>query len=54
MAKQWNEFVNKLTFGDPEISKAAERYYKENPEIGEKFGIDKQLSDYIKKAMSHI
>ncbi len=54
LAKQWNEFVNKLTFADPEISKAAERYYRENPEIGEKFGIDQQLSDYIKKAMSHI
>lgn len=53
LAKQWNEFVNKLTFEDPEIAKAAERYYKENPEIGEKFGIDKQLSDYIKKAMLH-
>ncbi|WP_342044940.1 MerR family transcriptional regulator [Bacillus sp. OTU530] len=54
LAKQWNAFVNKLTFADPEISKAAERYYRENPEIGEKFGIDQQLSEYIKKAMSHI
>ena len=53
LAKRWNDFLDKLTFQDPEISKAAERYYKENPEIGEKFGIDKQLSDYIKKAMSH-
>lgn len=53
LAKRWNEFLNKLTFRDPEISKAAERYYKENPKIGEKFGIDNQLSDYIKKAMSH-
>lgn len=53
LAKRWNEFLDKLTIRDPEISKAAERYYKENPEIGEKFGIDKQLSDYIKKAMSH-
>ncbi|MCQ6265121.1 MerR family transcriptional regulator [Fictibacillus sp. WQ 8-8] len=49
LATQWNEFLKKLTFDDPEISKAAERYYKENPEIGEKFGV--QLSDYIKKAM---
>ncbi|MEJ9212899.1 MerR family transcriptional regulator [Bacillus smithii] len=54
LAKQWNEFLNKLTLDDPEITKAAERYYKENPEIGEKFGLDKQLSDYIKKAVSHI
>lgn len=54
LAKKWGEFINKLTLGNPEISKAAERYYKENPEIGEKFGIDKQLSDYIKKAISHI
>ncbi|MGZ7209839.1 MAG: hypothetical protein ACXVHV_08185 [Methanobacterium sp.] len=42
-----------MTFKDPEISKAADRYYKENPEIGEKFWVDKQLSDYIKKAMSY-
>lgn len=54
LAKKWKEFLDKLTIKDPEISKAAERYYKENPEIGEKFGIDKQLSDYIKKAVSHI
>ncbi|MFY0759684.1 MerR family transcriptional regulator [Metabacillus dongyingensis] len=53
LAKQWNEFLDKLTFRDPEISKAAERYYKENPEIQEKFGVDEQLSNYIKKAMSH-
>ncbi|WP_242220322.1 MerR family transcriptional regulator [Bacillus cereus group sp. BfR-BA-01380] len=56
LAKQWNEYLNKLTFRDPEISKAAERYYKENPEVGEKLGIDKidkQLSDYIKNAMPH-
>ncbi|MGG2094642.1 MerR family transcriptional regulator [Bacillus sp. S13(2024)] len=53
LAKRWNEYLNKLTFKDPEISKAAERYYRENPEIGEKFGIDSQLSDYIKKAISH-
>ncbi|WP_028402192.1 MerR family transcriptional regulator [Ectobacillus panaciterrae] len=52
-AKQWNEFLDKLTFRDPEISKAAERYYKENPEVQEKFGVDEQLSGYIKKAMSH-
>lgn len=54
LAKKWGEFINKLTLGNPEIAKAAERYYKENPEIGEKFGIDKQLSEYIKKAVSHI
>jgi MerR family transcriptional regulator, thiopeptide resistance regulator len=53
LAKQWNEFLNKLTFKDPEITKAAERYYIENPEIQEKIGLDEQLSDYIKKAMSH-
>lgn len=53
LAKQWNEFLNKLTFKDPEITKAAERYYIENPEIHEKIGLDEQLSDYIKKAMSH-
>lgn len=54
LAKQWNEFLDKLSFGDPEISKAAERYYRENPQIGEKFGIGQQLSDYIKKAISHL
>lgn len=56
LAKQWNELLSKLTFKDPEISKAAERYYKENPEVGKKLGIDKidkQLSDYIKDAISH-
>jgi DNA-binding transcriptional MerR regulator len=54
LAKQWNELLNKLTFKDPEISKAAERYYIENPDVGVKLGIeiDKQLSDYIKNAMS--
>jgi DNA-binding transcriptional MerR regulator len=51
LAKRWNEFLDKLSFKDPEISIAAERYYRENPELGEKFGVDKQLSDYIKKAI---
>lgn len=53
LVNQWNEFLNKLSFNDSEITKAAERYYKENPEIQEKIGIDEQLSDYIKKALSH-
>ncbi|MGE6261175.1 MerR family transcriptional regulator [Heyndrickxia sporothermodurans] len=54
LAKQWKDFLDRLTIKDPEISKAAERYYKENPKIGEKFGIGEQLSDYIKKAVSLI
>ncbi|MGE7761528.1 MerR family transcriptional regulator [Peribacillus sp. NPDC097895] len=55
LAKRWNEFIKKLTIDDPDISKAAERYYKENPEIGDKFGLnDKQFSDYIKNAISNI
>ncbi|MBT2617578.1 MerR family transcriptional regulator [Bacillus sp. ISL-78] len=53
LAKQWNELLDKLTIRNPEISKAAERYYIENPEIQERFRLDEQLSNYIKKAMSY-
>ncbi|MGE7767332.1 MerR family transcriptional regulator [Peribacillus sp. NPDC096540] len=57
LANQWNELLSKLSLRDPEMAKAAELYYKENPEVGKRLGIDKidkQLSDYIKKAMSNI
>lgn len=54
LVKRWNEFVSVLSFDDPEIAKAAERYYRENPEVAERFGINKELSEYIQKAKSYI
>lgn len=48
----WNKFVKMLSGGNPEITHAVERYYIENPGIEIQFGVDKQLSDYIMKALS--
>lgn len=54
LVKQWAELFNQLSFGDSDLTKAAAHYYKENPEIGERLGLDRHLADYIKKAELHI
>lgn len=53
MAKRWKEINDLLTGGNPEIIKAAERYYAENPGKGMLFGIDGPLYRYFTKALSN-
>ncbi len=52
LAKRWKELVNMFTGGDPGITRSAQRYYSENPDRAAEFGIDKELWQYVSKAMA--
>ncbi|MHB1626899.1 MAG: TipAS antibiotic-recognition domain-containing protein [Bacilli bacterium] len=52
LAKRWKELVNMFTDGDSGITRSAERYYAENPEKAAESGIDKELWQYISRAMA--
>ncbi|WP_245596730.1 MerR family transcriptional regulator [Shimazuella kribbensis] len=54
LAKRWNELTNMVTGGNHAIVKAAERFHAENPGNSLQYGMDRELYQYIKKAMSHI
>lgn len=54
LAKRWLELTGKFTAGDPEIVKAAEQFHAENPNNSLQYGVDGELYQYIKKAMTHI
>ncbi|MCX7749661.1 MAG: TipAS antibiotic-recognition domain-containing protein [Clostridia bacterium] len=54
LTKRWNELTDKFTGGDPEITKAAERFHAENPNNPLQYGVDGELYQYIKKAMTYI
>lgn len=51
LAKRWQELVGMFTGGDQGITRAAEQLYKENPDMAMQFGIDKELWEYIRRAM---
>ncbi|KYP79347.1 MerR family transcriptional regulator [Ferroacidibacillus organovorans] len=52
LAKRWKELVNLFTGGDSSITRSAEQYYAENPDRAAEFGMDKELWQYISKAMA--
>ncbi|WP_232696527.1 MerR family transcriptional regulator [Brevibacillus daliensis] len=54
LANRWQELTKRFTGGDPEIVKAAERFYAENPNNALQHGVDGELYKYIKEAISHI
>ena len=54
LAKRWKELVNMFTGGDPGITKSAESYYAENPDRAAEFSMDKELWQYISKAMASV
>ncbi len=54
LAKRWKELVNLFTGGDSGITRSAERYYAENPGRAAEFGLDKELWQYISKAMAQL
>jgi MerR family transcriptional regulator, thiopeptide resistance regulator len=53
-AKRWKELVEMFTGGDSEITKSLGRFYQENPDQAMQYGIDGEVFEYIKKAMSKI
>ncbi len=54
LAKRWKELVNMFTGGDSGITRSAERYYAENPDKAAESGIDKELWQYISRAMAKL
>ncbi|GAA0590813.1 MerR family transcriptional regulator [Virgibacillus siamensis] len=54
LARRWKELTEKFTGGDENIVKAAEQFYKENPDTPvENYGVDEEVYRFIKNAMSH-
>lgn len=52
LAKRWKELINLFTGGDSSITRSAEQNYAENPDRTAEFGMDKELWQYISKAMA--
>ncbi|MHB1629135.1 MAG: MerR family transcriptional regulator [Bacilli bacterium] len=52
LARRWKELVSLFTGGDSGITRSAERYYAENPDKAAEFGMDKELWQYVSKAMA--
>ncbi|WP_396954127.1 TipAS antibiotic-recognition domain-containing protein [Neobacillus niacini] len=54
LAKKWKRMTHQFTGGDQEIVKTAERFYWENPGNPMQNGVDRDLYQYIKEAISKI
>jgi DNA-binding transcriptional MerR regulator len=54
LAERWKREVELFAPADAGFIQSAENYYSEHPEDAVQYGIDKQLYDYIKKAVSFI
>lgn len=54
LARRWKQEMDALSLTDPELVRSAEQYYKENPDEGLYYGMDKELYFYMKKALSFI
>lgn len=54
LARRWKQEMDALSLTDPELVRSAEQYYKENPDEGLYYGMDKELYLYMKKALSLI
>jgi DNA-binding transcriptional MerR regulator len=54
LAERWKQEVDSFVPADAEFTQSAEQYYSENPEDAVQHGIDGELYEYIKKAVSFI
>jgi DNA-binding transcriptional MerR regulator len=54
LAKHWKELINIFSGGDQEITRAGERFHKENPNNELQFGLDKELYMFIGKALANL
>jgi len=54
LARRWKKEMEALALTDPKLIRSAEQYYKENPEEGLIYGLDRELYLFIKKALSRI
>ncbi|AGA58955.1 putative transcriptional regulator [Thermobacillus composti KWC4] len=54
LARRWKEVMDALDLASPGLVRSAERYYKENPEDGLIYGLDRELYLFIKKSLSRV
>jgi len=54
LARRWKEEMDALALTDPNLVQSAEQYYRENPEEGLMYGLDRELYCFIKEAVSRI
>ncbi len=50
LARRWMGLVHEFSGGNPEIEKAVQTMYQQEPDIACRNGIDRALLDYIEKA----
>ncbi len=50
IAAKWQSLIDQFTGGNPGIRDSLEKFYKEQPQNWEKYGIDKELSEFMAKA----
>jgi MerR family transcriptional regulator, thiopeptide resistance regulator len=52
LAQKWMKLFSTLTVDFQSVSHSAESYYSDNPNEASKFGMDEELYQYIRKALS--
>lgn len=52
LARRWNDLVREFTGGDPEIHRALNTMYKEEPAMARQNGLDPELFAYLAKAQA--
>jgi len=52
LARRWKEEMKAVALADPGLVRSAERYYRENPDDGLMFGVDRELYLYMREALS--
>jgi len=52
LARRWKQEMEELALADPGLVRSAERHYRENPDDGLVFGVDKDPYLFMKKALS--
>jgi DNA-binding transcriptional MerR regulator len=52
LAQKWMKWISMLTDDFHSVSHSAESYYSDNPNEASKFGMDEELYQYIRKALS--
>lgn len=51
LAKRWMELVAEFTGGNPGVEKGLQQMYQSEPTAGERFGLGREVFEYIGKAM---
>jgi hypothetical protein len=52
LAKRWRELIEEFTGGDAGIEESLRNMYKQESHFAEQQGLDREMSDYIQRALS--